>query len=193
MLLARISSMAKPSASSMAGSTASVKRFGSEVAQGHEAGFHHAGHQRRHDARHRNDALQTARFGLEQLADFCSGRLRNNSAVASFGMVPTPAMAKTLPSLVRIRMGASPPRPKCENSVTDAAKMARDARVDRIAAPVVHAHAGFGGVLAARRDGAVSAAHRLPQRMVDFAPRKLRIAQAGEREEENELFEVHER
>jgi hypothetical protein len=38
-------------------------------------------------------------------------------------MVPTPAMAKTLPSLVRTRMGASPPKPKCENSTTDAASM----------------------------------------------------------------------
>ena len=32
-------------------------------------------------------------------------------------------MAKTLPSLVRTRMGASPPKPKCENSTTDAASM----------------------------------------------------------------------
>ena len=34
----------------------------------------------------------------------------------SFGIVPTPAMACTLPSLVRTRIGASPPSPKCENS-----------------------------------------------------------------------------
>ena len=38
-------------------------------------------------------------------------------------MVPTPAMACTLPSLVRTRIGASPPRPKCENSTTLAASM----------------------------------------------------------------------
>jgi len=38
-------------------------------------------------------------------------------------MVPTPAMAKILPSLVRTRMGASPPNPKCENSTTAAASM----------------------------------------------------------------------
>ena len=38
-------------------------------------------------------------------------------------MVPTPAIEYTLPALVRIRMGASPPMPKCESSVTDAANI----------------------------------------------------------------------
>ncbi len=38
-------------------------------------------------------------------------------------MVPTPAMAWTLPSFVRTRIGASPPSPKCENSATEAASM----------------------------------------------------------------------
>ncbi len=45
------------------------------------------------------------------------------SAEASLGMVPTPAIEYTLPALVRMRMGASPPMPKCESSVTEAAKM----------------------------------------------------------------------
>ena len=49
--------------------------------------------------------------------------LRKKSAVANLGMVPTPAMAWTLPSLVRTRIGDSPPSPKWENSVTEAASM----------------------------------------------------------------------
>ena len=61
---------------------------------------------------------------VSRISPILSGRVRNISAVADFGMVPTPAIAKILPALVRIRMGASPPIPKCESSLADAANIA---------------------------------------------------------------------
>jgi hypothetical protein len=50
-------------------------------------------------------------------------RVRNMSADASFGMVPTPARANYFAFLVRMRMEASPPKPKWENSDTEAARV----------------------------------------------------------------------
>src|ERR1017187_2497270 len=119
----RNSSIGKPSASSMAGSTISANDFvpysrsvtsAASTIPGTSAG--------------RIPATGTQSFippasGAETISSSVSLCSRKNCAVASFGIVPTPAMACTLPSFVRTRMGASPPSPKCENSTTAAASI----------------------------------------------------------------------
>jgi hypothetical protein len=119
----RISSSGTPSASSMAGSTASLKDLvpysrrvtsAASTMPGTSAGM--------------RPATGTMPFsppgsGGERISPGSRRRSRKNWAVASFGIVPTPAMQCTLPSRVRTRIGASPPRPKCENSNTEAASM----------------------------------------------------------------------
>ena len=145
----------------MAGSTASREGLGAEIAQRDQRRVHHAGHQRRQNAGHRHPVLQTVRRGrVARSHPACSLWLRKKSAVASFGMVPTPAMAYTLPSLVRTRMGDSPPSPKCENSRHRGRQHGGDSGIHGVAAGDEHAHAGFGGVLGSRRHCAMRTSGR---------------------------------
>jgi hypothetical protein len=75
-----------------------------------ECGIHHAGHKRGEDTGDRDPVLEAAD----------GGRI-DNFIVLEF--VLAKEIAKTLPALVRTRMGDSPPKPKWENSVTDAASI----------------------------------------------------------------------
>ena len=86
--------------------------------------------------------------------------------------MPTPAMAWTFPSLVRIRIGASPPQPDMRIFGGRGRENAGDAGIDGVAARVVHAHGGFGRIAAAGRDGAVRAPRRKLRRA--FGGRLLR-------------------
>ena len=50
-------------------------------------------------------------------------RFKKNSRVAFFGAWPIPSMTATSRFFNLIRMGTSPPKEKCENSITDAARI----------------------------------------------------------------------
>src|SRR6185369_16251941 len=66
-----------------------------------------------------------------------------------------------------------------------------DAHVHRVAALVVHAHAGFGSPLATRRHRAMHAAHGLLQGTLGLAP-GLRHAQSRQRKNDPHSASLHE-
>ena len=141
-----------------------VERLRAVVAQRHQRRFGQARHQRRHDSRHRDHALQAVLLGrLQNLAqlqraiavEIGRGQLRHRADagdrvdLAVFradqdGRFPAPAD-------VRIFGGRG-------------GEDAGDAGIHRVAARVVHAHGGFGGIAAAGGDRAVRAARRILRR-----------------------------
>ena len=177
MVLARISSIAYPSASSMAGAIISLKDFdpksrsatrpastmpGTSAAIGPATGimpFNPPG-------------------SVSRISPILSGRVRNISAVADFGMVPTPAIAKILPALVRIRMGASPSHSEMRKLGGGRGEHRGHAGIHRVAAFVIGAHAGLGRVFASGGDRVMRSANGLAHGAVPVAPR-LRESQTG--------------
>ncbi len=103
-------------------------------------------------------------------------------------MVPTPAMAKTLPSLVRTRMGASPPTAEVGKLGDGRGEHGGDSRIHGVAAAVKHAHAGLGGVLGPAGNGATGTARGEAYRAL---PSLLRKRDESQRRRQNCDSEFH--
>ena len=167
-----------------------LERHRAEFAQRNQRGVHHARHQRRHQARSRNDAFQSAGVAFRDLkglqraiAEHLRGSHLRHGAHAGDGV--------NFPVLGANQDG----RFAAEAVMRELAHRTRehggDAHVHRVAALVVGAHPGFGCVLTARGHRAMHAADRLAQRALGF-PSGLRHAQSRQRENDQHSGSLHE-
>ena len=148
----------------MAGCDNFGERLGSELAQRHQARFHHARHQRRHQARVRNDALQMiARAEPKRNVTQLDGAFAKQLGGCQLGHRTHARDRIHLARLGADQDGRFAAHAEVRKLGHRGREHGRDARIDGRAALIVEAHAGVGGPVAAGRDRSVGAANRLAQ------------------------------
>ena len=159
------------------------ERFGSEIAQRHQPGVHHAGHQSRQNAGHRNDAFQSARI---QRQDFARPGLVLHEELGG-GELGHGADARDgvdLAGLGANQDGRFAAHAEMRELSHRGGEHGRHARIHCVSAMEEDVHAGLFGVFAAGGESAVGAASGVHGG--DFKILALRGSRTGANQEEKQ-------
>ena len=168
-----------------------LEGLGSVVAQGDQAGVHHAGHQRGHETGDGDNALQAGFAVLAADLDFTGleRTLAEHIGAGEFGHGADAGDGVNLAVLGANEDGRFAAQAEVRKLRDRSREHGGDANVHRVAAAIVHAHAGFGGVFTSGGHSAMSSPHGLAHGTLIT---RLRDARSREDNRQNCQSNLHE-